>query len=141
MPQRESSPRRSRRGAPGLVSQALKRLRRRSFRHADTRALEAGRDGKAAENRFKLPRFASPLMRRIFLLNTLPLAILAVTLLFLNDFQNSLLETDVNACASRLISMLLPWGRLLLCAIRHGILFQGRSFSSMAIRRDRFCCV
>ncbi|WP_229719888.1 MULTISPECIES: stimulus-sensing domain-containing protein [Asaia] len=36
-------------------------------------------------------------MRRIFLLNTLPLAILAVTLLFLNDFQNSLLETDVNA--------------------------------------------
>lgn len=97
MPQRESSTRRSRRGAPGLVSQALKRLRRRSFRHADTRALEAGRDGKAAENRFKLPRFASPLMRRIFLLNTLPLAILAVTLLFLNDFQNSLLETDVNA--------------------------------------------
>ncbi|WP_371859210.1 stimulus-sensing domain-containing protein [Swaminathania salitolerans] len=59
-------------------------------------ALEAGRENEPSR-RFRLPRFASPLMRRIFLLNTLPLAILAVTLLFLNDFQNSLLETDVNA--------------------------------------------
>lgn len=42
-------------------------------------------------------RFSSPLMRRILLLNTLPLALLAVTLLFLKDFQNSLLETEVGA--------------------------------------------
>ncbi|XAO72451.1 MAG: HAMP domain-containing sensor histidine kinase [Acetobacteraceae bacterium] len=44
-----------------------------------------------------LRKFSSPLMRRILLLNTLPLALLAVTLLFLKDFQNSLLETEVNA--------------------------------------------
>ncbi|MDL2171034.1 MULTISPECIES: ATP-binding protein [Asaia] len=97
MPQRESFGRRSRRGAPGGMSQAFRRLRRRSFRHGDTLALEAGRESRRTTRRFRLPRFASPLMRRIFLLNTLPLAILAVTLLFLNDFQNSLLETDVNA--------------------------------------------
>jgi len=36
-------------------------------------------------------------MRRILLVNALPLAILAVTLLFLNDFQNSLLESDVGS--------------------------------------------
>lgn len=42
-------------------------------------------------------RLASPLLGRILLLNILPLALLAVTLLFLDQFQNSLLETDVNA--------------------------------------------
>ncbi|GAN54683.1 sensor histidine kinase [Tanticharoenia sakaeratensis] len=42
-------------------------------------------------------RLVSPLMRRILLVNALPLAILAVTLLFLNDFQNSLLESRVGA--------------------------------------------
>ncbi|MGC5748598.1 stimulus-sensing domain-containing protein [Gluconobacter sp. NFX36] len=42
-------------------------------------------------------KLASPLLGRILLLNILPLALLAVTLLFLDQFQNSLLETDVNA--------------------------------------------
>jgi len=42
-------------------------------------------------------RLISPLMRRILLLNILPLALLAVTLLFLDEFQNSLLEAEVTA--------------------------------------------
>nr|WP_294914898.1 stimulus-sensing domain-containing protein [uncultured Neokomagataea sp.] len=42
-------------------------------------------------------RAMTPLLVRILLLNILPLALLAVTLLFLDQFQNSLLETDVNA--------------------------------------------
>ena len=45
---------------------------------------------------FSRERLLSPLLIRILLLNALPLALLAVTLLFLNQFQNSLLETDVN---------------------------------------------
>ncbi|WP_040508795.1 stimulus-sensing domain-containing protein [Gluconobacter morbifer] len=42
-------------------------------------------------------RKASPLLIRILLLNALPLVLLAITLLFLDQFQNGLLETDVNA--------------------------------------------
>ncbi|WP_246495348.1 ATP-binding protein [Ameyamaea chiangmaiensis] len=42
-------------------------------------------------------RLISPLMLRIMLLNILPLALLAVTLLFLDQFQNSLLEAEVTA--------------------------------------------
>ncbi|MFT8674919.1 MAG: stimulus-sensing domain-containing protein [Acetobacter sp.] len=40
-------------------------------------------------------RLVSPLMRRILLVNILPLALLGVTLLFLNQFRNSLLGTEV----------------------------------------------
>ncbi|MBO1324927.1 sensor histidine kinase [Acetobacter sp. TBRC 12305] len=40
-------------------------------------------------------RLVSPLMRRILLVNILPLALLGVTLLFLNQFRNSLLSTEV----------------------------------------------
>ncbi|MFT8597823.1 MAG: ATP-binding protein [Acetobacter orientalis] len=42
-------------------------------------------------------RRVSPLMRRIMLVNVLPLALLAVTMLFLNQFRNSLLATEVTA--------------------------------------------
>lgn len=41
-------------------------------------------------------RLLSPLMRRIMLVNVLPLVLLAVTMLFLNQFRNSLLATEVN---------------------------------------------
>ena len=62
------------------------------------RLAQAGRRRLTAYTReHRRPRFSSPLMRRIMLINTLPLALLAVTLLFLNDFQNSLLETEVGA--------------------------------------------
>lgn len=40
-------------------------------------------------------RLLSPLMRRIMLVNVLPLVLLAVTMLFLNQFRNSLLATEV----------------------------------------------
>ncbi|QDH17050.1 stimulus-sensing domain-containing protein [Swingsia samuiensis] len=65
--------------------------------------LEQGREkkGRAAVpsqfNKFFRKRLASPLLIRILLLNILPLALLAVTLLFLDQFQNGLLEADVNA--------------------------------------------
>ncbi len=42
-------------------------------------------------------RWVSPLMRRILLVNALPLALLVATLLYLNQFQNSLLEAEVTA--------------------------------------------
>lgn len=42
-------------------------------------------------------RFSSPLMRRILLVNALPLVVLVATLLYLNQFQNSLLATEVTA--------------------------------------------
>ena len=37
------------------------------------------------------------MMRRILLVNALPLALLVATLLYLNQFQNSLLEAEVTA--------------------------------------------
>ncbi len=42
-------------------------------------------------------RWVSPMMRRILLVNALPLALLVATLLYLNQFQNSLLEAEVTA--------------------------------------------
>lgn len=59
------------------------------------RVLNAGTGGDG--DRSQRRRLASPLLGRILLLNILPLALLAVTLLFLDQFQNGLLETDVNA--------------------------------------------
>jgi two-component system sensor histidine kinase ChvG len=42
-------------------------------------------------------RLISPLMRRILMVNTLPLIVLAFTLLFLNQFRDSLLSAEVSA--------------------------------------------
>ena len=42
-------------------------------------------------------RWMSPMMRRILLVNVVPLAMLVGTLLYLNQFQNSLLEAEVSA--------------------------------------------
>ena len=41
------------------------------------------------------PRFISPLLRRILLVNALPLALLVVALLYLDQYQNGLLEAEV----------------------------------------------
>ncbi|HVZ09038.1 MAG TPA: stimulus-sensing domain-containing protein [Rhodopila sp.] len=46
--------------------------------------------------RFK-PRWVSPLLRRILLVNALPLALLVVALLYLDQYQNGLLEAQVSA--------------------------------------------
>lgn len=43
------------------------------------------------------PRWVSPLMRRILLVNALPLALLVVALLYLDQYQNGLLEAQVGA--------------------------------------------
>ena len=42
-------------------------------------------------------RFASPLLRRILLVNALPLALLVATLLYLDQYQNGLLVAEVSA--------------------------------------------
>jgi two-component system, OmpR family, sensor histidine kinase ChvG len=42
-------------------------------------------------------RWVSPLMRRILLVNALPLALLVATLLYLDQYQNGLLEAEVGA--------------------------------------------
>ena len=49
----------------------------------------------AAPPRRAAPRFASPLLRRILLVNALPLALLVVALLYLDQYQNGLLEAEV----------------------------------------------
>lgn len=55
------------------------------------------RHKKTTDKRNYKARFSSPLMRRILLVNALPLVVLVATLLYLNQFQNSLLETEVTA--------------------------------------------
>ena len=42
-------------------------------------------------------RWVSPLLRRILLVNALPLALLVVALLYLDQYQNGLLEAQVAA--------------------------------------------
>ncbi|WP_246285640.1 sensor N-terminal transmembrane domain-containing protein, partial [Nguyenibacter vanlangensis] len=54
------------------------------------------RDAAAAYREYRT-RLVSPLMRRVLLVNVLPLMVLAVTLLYLSQFQNSLLEAEVMA--------------------------------------------
>lgn len=54
------------------------------------------RDAAAAYMEYRT-RLVSPLMRRILLVNALPLVLLALTLLYLDQFQNSLLEAEVTA--------------------------------------------
>ncbi|WP_158926751.1 stimulus-sensing domain-containing protein [Acidisphaera sp. S103] len=43
------------------------------------------------------PRWVSPLLRRILLVNALPLALLVMALLYLDQYQNGLLESQVTA--------------------------------------------
>src|ERR1700759_4084117 len=42
-------------------------------------------------------RWVSPLLRRILMVNALPLALLVVALLYLDQYQNGLLEPEVSA--------------------------------------------
>ena len=50
-----------------------------------------------ARPRSRRERWVSPLLRRILLVNALPLALLAATLLYLDQYQNGLLEAEVTA--------------------------------------------
>jgi two-component system, OmpR family, sensor histidine kinase ChvG len=53
--------------------------------------------GEAAPRGSIRARWVSPLMRRILLVNALPLALLVAALLYLNQYQNGLLEAEVSA--------------------------------------------
>ncbi len=53
-------------------------------------------DATTSGHRFKQP-WVSPLLRRILLVNALPLALLVVALLYLDQYQNGLLESQVGA--------------------------------------------
>jgi two-component system sensor histidine kinase ChvG len=56
-------------------------------------------EGRKALPRARAPRgrLVSPLLRRILLVNALPLALLVATLLYLDQYQNGLLEAEVSA--------------------------------------------
>ena len=58
--------------------------------------LETGLSPPAATPSFK-PRLVSPLLRRILLVNALPLALLLAALLYLDQYQNGLLAAEVTA--------------------------------------------
>jgi two-component system sensor histidine kinase ChvG len=61
---------------------------------------EAPRGGSPASQTPALPprrRFASPFLRRILLVNALPLALLLIGLLYLDQYQNGLMDADVSA--------------------------------------------
>ncbi|HEY7581432.1 MAG TPA: stimulus-sensing domain-containing protein [Acetobacteraceae bacterium] len=49
------------------------------------------------QRRFRTRRWVSPLLRRILLVNALPLALLVAALLYLDQYQNGLLEAEVGA--------------------------------------------
>jgi two-component system, OmpR family, sensor histidine kinase ChvG len=72
---------------------------------ADVAPASDGREiaRRAADDRKVLPppsfgrRLVSPLLRRILLVNALPLALLVAALLYLDQYQNGLLEAEVSA--------------------------------------------
>src|SRR3954449_1799304 len=49
------------------------------------------------QRRFGTRHWVSPLLRRILLVNALPLALLVAALLYLDQYQNGLLEAQVSA--------------------------------------------
>ena len=62
-------------------------------------SLFSGLTRRAARGRFR-QRWVSPLLRRILLVNALPLALLVVALLYLDQYQNGLLGAQVAALGS-----------------------------------------
>ncbi|OUI93429.1 histidine kinase [Acetobacter indonesiensis] len=76
------------------VSSSLTRLK--SLRLPGQGSKQGGVEATAAYEASRT-RLVSPLMRRIMLVNILPLALLGVTMLFLNQFRNSLLASEVTS--------------------------------------------
>ncbi len=68
-------------------------------------------DAGCPEPRRPRRRLASPLLRRILLVNAVPLALLLAALLYLDQYQNGLLEAEVPRCASRRASTPARWAR------------------------------
>ena len=79
---------------PVSVSSAVTSSAATSFKGSSLKTPAA--DVKPAATLYQR-RWVSPMMRRILLVNALPLALLVATLLYLNQFQNSLLEAEVTA--------------------------------------------
>src|SRR6478736_3782731 len=63
----------------------------------DGSALTALAPAAAPQQRRFRARWVSPLLRRILLVNALPLALLVAALLYLDQYQNGLLEAEVAA--------------------------------------------
>jgi two-component system, OmpR family, sensor histidine kinase ChvG len=62
----------------------------------DSGALPAALQPDAASTQARIrPRWVSPLLRRILLVNALPLALLLAALLYLDQYQNGLLQAEV----------------------------------------------
>jgi two-component system sensor histidine kinase ChvG len=61
----------------------------------DSGVLPAGLPSVLATEASVRPRWVSPLLRRILLVNLLPLALLLAALLYLDQYQNGLLEAEV----------------------------------------------
>ena len=61
----------------------------------DSGVLPAGLPAALASDAPLRPRWVSPLLRRILLVNLLPLALLLAALLYLDQYQNGLLEAEV----------------------------------------------
>jgi two-component system sensor histidine kinase ChvG len=62
-----------------------------------TRTVSGPAGAQGAALRAARPHWMSPLLRRILLVNALPLALLVVALLYLDQYQNGLLEAEVSA--------------------------------------------
>ena len=63
----------------------------------DGTALYRARAAAASQQKRFRARWVSPLLRRILLVNALPLALLVAALLYLDQYQNGLLEAEVSA--------------------------------------------
>jgi len=63
----------------------------------DGSALTALAPAAAPQQKRFRARWVSPLLRRILLVNALPLALLVAALLYLDQYQNGLLEAEVSA--------------------------------------------
>src|SRR5271166_500224 len=61
------------------------------------RAMPEAADETPLDRRLRRGRFVSPLLRRILLVNALPLVLLVAALLYLDQYQNGLLEAEVAA--------------------------------------------
>lgn len=57
----------------------------------------SGMTNPATDQRWSRQRWVSPLLRRILMVNALPLALLVVALLYLDQYRNGLLEAQIGA--------------------------------------------
>ena len=103
------------------IAVRLSALRAR-LRPRGTGSRLSGNNAAAAAYMEYRTRLVSPLMRRILLVNMLPLGLLALTLLYLTQFQNSLLEAEVSALREQARIYAGALGQSAVTSSRHGVL-------------------